>query len=57
VFKDFSVTKNWTEYVSHLEPDSRRNQIYMEHFQLFKSLYEHVKEDYETLSQLRRRNH
>lgn len=57
VFKDFAVTKEWTEYVSHLEPDRERNEIYMEHFQLYKSLYEHVKEDYETLAKLRRRDH
>jgi xylulokinase len=57
VFKNFAVTKEWAEYVSHLEPDPGRNGIYMEHFQLYKSLYEHVKEDYETLAQLRRRDH
>jgi len=55
VFKDFSITKEWTEYVSHLEPDAGRHQTYQEYFGLYKSIYNHIKEDYETLAKLRRR--
>ena len=57
VFKDFTVTKKWAEYVSPLEPDPNRHETYMEYFNLYKSLYEHVKADYETLAKLRRRDH
>lgn len=53
--KDFSVAKEWTQYVERMEPDRQNHLEYMEYFQLFKDLYHHVKEDYLTLSQLRNR--
>ena len=55
VFKDFSVSKGWTEYVDLLEPDAANHALYMEYFKLYKSLYQHVKEDFKELARLRSR--
>ena len=53
IFKDFSVAKQWTEYVDPMEPDHSHHNIYMDYFNLYKSLYDHVKTDYMTLAKLR----
>jgi len=53
VFKDFSVAKEWAEYVDPIEPDEGHHERYMEYFALYKQLYEHIKEDYRELAQLR----
>lgn len=57
LLKDFSVAKQWTEYIEPMEPDPKKHQIYMEYFNLCKSLYEHVRNDYRTLAALRDRHH
>ncbi len=57
LLKDFSVAKQWTEYIEPMEPDPKKHQIYMEYFNLYKSLYEHVRNDYRTLAALRDRHH
>jgi xylulokinase len=53
VFDDFSVAKEWAEYVAPLEPSGENHERYMEYFDLFKRIYEHVKEDYRALARLR----
>ena len=53
IFKDFSVAKQWTEYVDPMEPDHSNHKIYMDYFNLYKSLYDHVKTDYMTLAKIR----
>jgi xylulokinase len=53
VFEDFSVAKEWAEYVAPMEPNQANHERYMEYFALFKRIYEHVKDDYKTLAQLR----
>ena len=53
IFKDFSVAKDWVEYVEPMEPDSSTHSLYMEYFALYKSIYEHIKVDYKTLAKLR----
>ena len=53
VFKDFSITKEWAEYVDHLEPDPQTHELYGEYFGLYKKLYEHLKDDYGELARLR----
>ncbi|MCD6175934.1 MAG: FGGY-family carbohydrate kinase [Planctomycetes bacterium] len=53
VFKDFSVARGWTEYIDRMEPDEQRHQMYMEYFELYKNLYNHVKGDYIALADLR----
>ena len=57
VFPDFSVAKAWTRYVDPMEPDPGRHDIYMEYFDLYKQLYDHVKDDYQTLAALRRKHY
>ena len=52
-FPDFGVAKAWAEYVEPMEPNAANHARYMAHFELFKSLYDHVKEDYRTLARLR----
>jgi len=53
MIRDFSVAKEWTEFIDRVEPDSSNHELYMEYFKLYKSLYQHIKEDYQTLSRLR----
>ncbi len=55
VFKDFSVAKDWVEYVEPMEPNSVNHARYMEYFALYKKIYEHVKEDFAELAGLRER--
>jgi len=57
LFKDFTVAKQWTEHVQPMEPDLKSHEIYMEYFDLYKSLYEHVRNDYRTLAALRDKFH
>ena len=56
VLKDFSITKEWSEYVDHFEPDPKTHEIYQEYFSLYKQLYLDVKDDFETLAALRGRS-
>jgi sugar (pentulose or hexulose) kinase len=53
VFQDFSVAREWAEYVEPMEPDQEDHERYMAHFALYKQLYEHVKGDFRTLARLR----
>jgi xylulokinase len=55
VLKDFSITKEWSEYVDPLEPDLKTHEIYQEYFSLYKQLYLDVKDDFEKLAVLRGR--
>ncbi len=53
VFADFGVAKQWAQYVAPMEPDAERHARYGEYFALYRRLYSHVKEDFQTLAQLR----
>ena len=55
VFPDFSVAKERARYVELLEPDDRNRQIYQEFFDLYKSIYSHVQDDFKSLQSLLRR--
>jgi xylulokinase len=55
VFKDFSVAKEWAEYIDEMTPSQANHERYMEYFTLYKQIYEHVKEDFRDLAQLRNR--
>jgi len=55
VLKDYSVAKEWVEYIDRMEPDRENHETYMAYFSLYKQIYEHVKEDFVTLSRLRDR--
>ena len=56
VFKDYSVAKDWAEYVDRMEPSQENHDQYMEYFGLYKQIYEHVKGDFRTLAELRDRS-
>ena len=53
VFGDFSVAKEWAEYIEPMDPIAENHERYMEYFALYKKIYEHVKEDFRALAQLR----
>ncbi|HQY93212.1 MAG TPA: carbohydrate kinase, partial [Caldilinea sp.] len=55
VFPDFGVTKQWVEYIEPMAPDPANHARYMEYFALYKQLYAHVKEDFQSLARLRER--
>jgi len=55
VFLDFSVAKQWAEYVAPLQPDKANHERYMEYFRLYKQIYEHVKQDFADLAEIRDR--
>jgi len=55
VLKDYSVAKEWVEYIDRMEPDRENHERYMDYFSLYKQIYKHVKEDFVTLSRLRDR--
>jgi len=57
IFKDFSVAKAWTRYIDPMEPDPNNHGIYMEYFNLYKQLYDHVKSDYRVLAAIREKHH
>ena len=53
VFPDFSVAKEWAEYVAPMEPNEANHAVYMDYFKLYKQLYGHVKGDFRDLAALR----
>jgi xylulokinase len=57
VFKDFSVAKEKAEYIDRMDPIPENHDRYMEYYQLFGQIYEHVKDDYVTLARLRRQHY
>jgi xylulokinase len=54
-YPDFSVAREWAEYIEPMEPDLANHRRYMDYFSLYKQLYEHVKEDFLALAELRER--
>jgi xylulokinase len=55
VFKDFSVAKEWAEYIDEMTPNQANHERYMEYFTLYKQIYEHIRGDFKALAQLRDR--
>jgi xylulokinase len=53
IFKDFSVAREWTEYIDLMEPDADTHKLFMQYFDLYKSVYKHLKDDFKTLASLR----
>ncbi|MGL4648629.1 MAG: carbohydrate kinase, partial [Caldilineaceae bacterium] len=53
LFPDFSVAREWTEYIEPMEPNPATHALYMEHFALHKQIYAHVKDDFVALARLR----
>jgi sugar (pentulose or hexulose) kinase len=53
VFADFAVARKWVEFVEPMEPDPAAHGRYQEYFALYKRIYSHVKEDFQSLAALR----
>jgi ribulokinase len=53
LFDDFSVAKSWAEYVEPMDPDPESHAVYMAYFDLYKQLYEDLREDFGRLAVLR----
>ncbi len=53
LFPDFSVARQWAEYIEPMEPNPTNHARYMEYFALYKKIYEHIKEDFVELARLR----
>ncbi|MCK4515780.1 MAG: hypothetical protein KAU31_11010 [Spirochaetaceae bacterium] len=49
---DYSVTKEWAEYIDEMQPDAENHKLYMQYFDLFKSIYNGVKDQYRRLAEL-----
>ena len=56
VFQDFGIAKEWAEYIEPMEPDLENHERYMEYFELYKRLYEHLRGDFQELAQIRDRS-
>jgi xylulokinase len=52
-FDDFSVAREWAETIAPMSPDPEHHARYMEYFELYKRVYEHVKDDFKALTALR----
>jgi len=50
VFRDFSV---WAEYADPMEPSQKNHKIYMDYYRIYRRIYEHLKDDFKELAQLR----
>lgn len=55
VFEDFSIARQWAEYVEPTEPSEENHEIYMDYFQIYRKIYEHLKEDFKELAKMRDR--
>ncbi len=53
IFPDFSVARKWTNYIKPMQPDKKVHELYMQYFDVYKSLYNNIKDDYKTLAKLR----
>ena len=53
LFRDYSMCKEWAEYVDRMEPSPENHELYLRYFALYKKLYEHIREDYRELARLR----
>jgi xylulokinase len=53
VFDDFSVAREWVEVVDPMEPDPAAHAHYQRYFELYRQLYQHVKDDFQRLAALR----
>ena len=45
--------KEWAEYIDLTEPSQENHEKYMQYFALYKRIYEHVKDDFKELAELR----
>jgi len=52
---DYSVAKAWSKTIEPIEPNEVNHKIYQEYYQLFKTIYNHLKTDFRSLRELRDR--
>jgi ribulokinase len=55
VFKDYSISKQKTQYIDRMEPVQKNHEMYMEYFSIFKKLYAHLKDDFKELAVIRKK--
>ena len=55
VFKDFSVVREWAEYIELIEPSQENHQIYMDYFRIYRRIYQHLKDDFKELAKGRKK--
>ncbi len=56
VFDDYSIAKEKAEYIEPLEPDRKLHEMYMDYYAIYRSLYEHLRQDFVELALLRRKH-
>lgn len=52
---DYSVCREWAEYVDQIDPIADNHATYMEYFSLYKDIYQNNKQAFRSLSELRER--
>ncbi len=56
VFKDYSIARQKVEHIDPLEPIKENHELYMEYFEVYKNLYNHIKDDYKDLARVRNKH-
>ncbi len=51
--KDYSIAKEKAQYIEPLEPQKKQNELYMEYFELYKSIYRNIKDRFIDLNKLK----
>jgi len=52
VYKDYSVVKDWVNFSAINEPNMSNHKIYMDLFNVYKKVYEGVKDQYEVMADI-----
>ena len=55
VFRDFSIAKSKVEYIDLMEPVRANHEMYMEYFEIYKSVYNNLKNDFKDLAAVRQK--
>jgi ribulokinase len=53
MFRDFSIAKEKAEYIDLMEPNKENHELYMRYFKIYKNIYNHLKEDFKDLAEVR----
>jgi xylulokinase len=56
ILADFAIAREWAEYVEPMEPKRENHERYLEYFELYKRLYEHLRDDFQDLARIRDRS-
>jgi xylulokinase len=51
----FEVVKEWVEYVDYMEPDKKLNELYMDIYDVYNSVFNNLHEDYKKLAALQKK--